>query len=484
MLYWTPTCGRERKPNVQFDLLNIIATKIYPAVLVVFFFGLTIFIHELGHFLVARRRKMVVERFFIGFGPRIFSWKRDGVEYGVAWIPFGGYVALPQMAPMEAIEGKTENQAEKLPAASPASKIMVAFAGPIMNIFLAVILATILWQVGLAVPVNPSVVGWIDPGSREEQLGIQVGDRIVQINDRPIKTWMEVQRAVAISREPQTTVVLERNGVRQQYELETEMNETFGVKTIGLYPRGRPVAGGFLENSPAEAAGMKVGDKFLSVEGVPVTTAQELRELIGKRPDMETEVRVMRDGKTLTLRVTPRVDPQEKVGRMGVKLDDELEYEVVQPGPTPKQQFKDVLGLMGDTVYALIHHKQTGIGAKSLSGPVGIAGGWWHEIVNGGWRRGLWFAVLLNINLAIINLLPLPVLDGGHIVFAIFEAIFRRPLNAKFVHATSVAFAVLLISFMLYVTFFDIQRLAGRWTRSNRSPATNDDASVSETNQP
>lgn len=463
---------------MQFDLTDIIVNKIYPGLLVLFFFGLTIFIHELGHFLVARRRKMVVERFFIGFGPRIFSWTRDGVEYGVAWLPFGGYVALPQMSPMETIEGKTENQPEQLPAASPASKILVAFAGPIMNFLFAIVLATVLWQVGLAVPVNPSIIGWVDPGSREEQLGIQVGDRITQINDRPIKTWMDIQRAVAVSREPNVRVVIHHQGEQRTFDLETELNETFGVKTINLYPRGRPVAGGFQDNSPAEAAGMKMGDKFLSVQGMPVTTAQELRELIGKRADQPTDVKVMRAGQIVTLKVTPHVDAKEKVGRMGVKLDDEVEYEVVRPGPTPVKQFQDVLGLMGDTLYALVHHKQTGIGAKSLSGPVGIAGGWWYEIVHGGWRRGLWFAVLLNINLAIINLLPLPVLDGGHIVFAFFEAAFRRPLNAKFVHAVSVAFAVVLISFMLYVTFFDIQRLAGRWTRPG--PAT----STIESNRP
>ncbi|MEI6083832.1 MAG: RIP metalloprotease RseP [Verrucomicrobiota bacterium] len=464
--------------------MDFITTKIYPGVLVLFFFGLTIFIHELGHFLMARRRKMVIERFFIGFGPRIFSWKRAGVEYGVAWLPFGGYVALPQMSPMETIEGKSDTPAEVLPAASPLSKILVAFAGPVMNLILAVVLATVLWQIGSSVPVNPSIIGWLEPGSREEQLGILPGDRIVQVNDRPTKTWMDIQRAVAISREPNVTITLDRGGQRSQYELETELNTAFGVKTINLYPRGRPIAGGFQDNSPAKAAGMQMGDKFLSVQGLPVTTAQELRELIGKRPDMPTEVKMMRSGKIVTLTVTPHVDPQEKVGRMGVRLDDELEYEVVRPGPVPLQQFKDILGLMGDTVYALAHHKQTGIGAKSLSGPVGIAGGWWLEIVHGGWRRGLWFAVLLNINLAIINLLPLPVLDGGHIVFALFEAILRKPLNSKFVHATSIGFAVVLISFMLYVTFFDIQRLATRFTRGGPASTTNEGPALIKTNQP
>ncbi len=469
---------------MSFDIVSIFTTKIYPALLVLFFFGLTIFIHELGHFLVARKRGLVVERFFIGFGPAIFSWKKNGVVYGVAWLPFGGYVALPQMSPMETIEGKTENSSETLPPASPASKILVAFAGPIMNIFLAILLATILWQVGSSMPVNPSIVGYVERGSAEEQLGIRAGDRIVKVNNKEVKTWMEVQRAVVTSLEPMVSVTCERDSQRKTYELQTEMNEAFGIKTINLWSEGRPLANGFVEDSAAEQAGMKVGDKFLTVEGLPVTTSQELRDLVGKRPGMPTEVKIMRNGQTLVLQITPKFDPKEKAGRIGVQLGDQLEYEVVRPGPTPPQQFHDVLGLMGDTVYALVHSKQTGIGAKSLSGPVGIAGGWWQEIVHGGWRRGLWFAVLLNINLAIINLLPLPVLDGGHIVFSIIEGIRRKPLNARFVHATSVTFAVLLISFMLYVTFFDIQRLAGRSWRSGKGRATNESSSSTDTNQP
>jgi regulator of sigma E protease len=132
---------------------------------------------------------------------------------------------------------------------------------------------------------------------------------------------------------------------------------------------------------------------------------------------------------------------------------------VVRPGPTPVAQFAEVFRLMGDTVYALVHHKETGVGLRSISGPVGIAGSWWYQITRGGIRRGLWFAVLLNINLAIINLLPIPVLDGGHIVFSVVEVLRRRPVNPRLQHAAQMAFAVLLLSFMLYVTIFDIRRL-------------------------
>jgi regulator of sigma E protease len=464
---------------VPFDLWTILATKIYPAVLVVFFFGLTIFIHELGHFLMARRRGLVVERFSIGFGPKMFGWVKDGIDYRVSWLPFGGYVALPQMSPMETLEGKTEKTPVELPAASPLSKILVALAGPVMNIILAFILATVVYWFGLPQPVNPSIVGWVEPGSREEQLGIQPGDRIVAVDNHPVKTWMGVDEAVALSRSPEVKITIERGGTRTEYLLETEMNQMFGVKTINLYSRGRPYARSVFAGSPAEKAGILAGDRFLAVDNVPVSTQEQLRNLIGKRANLPTAVKVMRDGKILSLEVTPELNEAEKAGRMGVLLGDEIDYRLVRPGPTPMAQFGDTLGQMGKFLMGLIHHKETGISLKSASGPVGIVGGWWYQITRGGVLRGIWFAVFLNISLAVFNLLPIPVLDGGHIVFAAIEGISRRKLNARFVHVTTMAFAALLISFMLYVTFFDIQRFIPWPQRAAPNPTA-----PAETNQP
>lgn len=460
-------------------IAKFVTDWLYPLVLVVFFFGLTIFVHEWGHYLIARWRGMKIERFSIGFGPKIFGWRKHGIEYRVAWIPFGGYVALPQMAPMEVLEGKSETRADQLLPASPTSKVLVAFSGPLMNLVFAVLLACLVWWIGLPTPVNPSIVGWVEPGSLEEQLGIRAGDRIVQVGDRPVKTWLEINRAVAVSRESTIEVVIERKGERHTYTLETEISKLLGIKTINLYPQGRPYARQVLAGQPAALAGIRVGDKFLAVDNVPVSSAEELRELIGKRADQPTKVKVLRDGRVTVVEVTPTVHPKEGVGRMGVILGDEMEYEVVRPGPTPLQQFKDIFELMGDTLYALVHSKQTGVGAHSLSGPVGIMGGWWYEITRGGVMRGVWFAVLLNLNLALINLLPIPVLDGGHIVFALVESCSRRPLNAKLVQALSTAFAALLIGLILYITFFDIQRLSfGRLRFGDGSAPTNQAAPV------
>lgn len=449
-------------------VISVITDWVYPALLVLFFFGFTIFFHELGHFLMARRRGMKIERFSVGFGSKIWGYKKKGVEYQVGWIPFGGYVALPQMSPMEAIEGSDGSSDGGLPRATPTSKILVALAGPAMNVLLAFVLACIIWQAGK--PSNPSVIGWVEAGSLEEQKGIQPGDRIVQVNDQKVQSWGQLVEAVAFSLEPDVNVIVERNGKRLEFNLETKLNEEFHVKTLdGLYPRVRPYAREVLPDSAAEKAGMLPGDRFVSVSGVAIYSSDQLRELVGKRADEPTEVKMFRDGKTVVLTVVPRVDPEEKAARMGVKLGDEME--IIRPGPTPGEQFEEVFASMWHMAKALRHSKETGVGVHSVSGPVGIFAAWWYGIVSNGVRQGLVIAVLLNINLAIINLFPLPILDGGHIVFALVEGAMRKPLNARIVQTVSTAFAVLLISFMLYITFFDVQRFFGRSRVTDKPPA-------------
>jgi regulator of sigma E protease len=239
---------------------------------------------------------------------------------------------------------------------------------------------------------------------------------------------------------------------------------------LNLDSASRPVAGRVLPGRPAEKAGIQPGDEILSVNDVQVGTQKELIDLIRDRPGQELTLRVLRDGKIAILTVVPEWQTEAQVAQIGVELQDKLEYRMVRPGPTPVAQFREILGLMGRTFKVLLHSKKTGVGPSSLSGPVGIMGGWWQEIKHGGAMRGVWFAVLLNINLAILNLLPLPVLDGGHIVFALIERARRKPLNPRLVQNLSVTFAVLLIGFMLYITVFDVQRFFGRPKSSNAAP--------------
>jgi regulator of sigma E protease len=229
---------------------------------------------------------------------------------------------------------------------------------------------------------------------------------------------------------------------------------------------------------------VQAGDQFLTVESTRVASAKHLRYLLGVRAGQPTHLTVWRNGQEVKLMVSPEYDPEEKAGRIGVRLGENFPYELTRPGPTPLQQFQNVLGKMAALVGALWHHEKTGIGPKDMSGPVGILGGFWYEITGGGFLRGMNLAVLLNINLAILNLLPFPILDGGHILLSILESIRRRPLNTRVLYATSMVFAALLISFMLYVTWFDLDRFVFWRFKSVRPHSTNEVISNTESNQP
>jgi regulator of sigma E protease len=213
------------------------------------------------------------------------------------------------------------------------------------------LLAAVLWYVGM--PTNLAVVGWVDSGSPEELAGVRPGDRIVQVNDQKVKTWSDFMEVVAFSREPTVRVVVERDGQQKEFLLETKLNEQFGVKMLEhLWPRGHPFAQRRAgSDSPAERAGLQMGDQFVSIEGIPIYSSDQLRELIGKRADQPRKSQVRRGSETLTLTVVPELSAEEKVGRIGVQLGDHME--IVRPGPTPVDQFTDVLVSMGRMVKGL-----------------------------------------------------------------------------------------------------------------------------------
>lgn len=441
---------------------------LYIVVAVVALFGAAIFVHEFGHYWMARRRGMKVEAFAIGFGPKLFGWTRDGIEYSWRVIPAGGYVKLPQMTTAAMLEGDAA-EGEQIQPASAWSKILVAFAGPFMNVIFAFVIATVIYFVGLPVLVNPAVIGYVEPGSAEAKLGIREGDRIVRVNGQRIKSWQDVNMATVLARTNVLPVVVERDKVETTYHLTAEVNETFGLKLLRLDPRDHPEVIDVMSGTAAQAAGLKGGDKILAFADVPIVSRDQLIELIKQRAEKPSEIKVERDGEKLALSITPTTDPTTGKGRIGVALGTSTTqmYVVQKPGPDPWTQVVDVLDKTVKTFGALIYSKQTGVGAKDLSGPVGILAmlaAW----VNTDYRLALSFLVLLNVNLAILNLLPVPVLDGGHILMSVIERIRRRPLSVKLVEYTTTAFAVLLISFMLYVTVYDIKRmpLIGSWFKS------------------
>ena len=431
---------------------------LYVIVAVLLLFGAAIFVHEFGHFWMARRRGLKIEGFYLGFGPKIFGWRRGETDYGWRWIPAGGYVKLPQMITSESLEGRSEGS-EALPPISPWSKTLVAFAGPLMNVVFAVVIATAIYFLGLPVPFSPSIIGHVEPDSPEGKLGIRDGDRIVEVEGREVRAWEEAQEAAVLARTNVLRVVIERDGVRAVYHLTVTANPIIGLKLLNLDPRDHPIIKSLLPGSAAVAAGLKPNDEVISFAGVPIASRQQFVKLIQGRPDQPTELVVRRDKAERRLAITPRLNPATQKGLIGAEIDSaRVVYHVQRPGPTPWEQFAEVIDKTVATFGALLHSKQTGVGAKDLVGPVGIFAMLAAQ-VNTDYRLALSFLVLLNVNLAVLNLLPVPVLDGGHILMAGIERVRRRPLSVRFVEATTTAFAVLLISFMLYVTFFDLKRM-------------------------
>lgn len=437
--------------------MSEILNWLYVAGAVILLFGAAIFVHEFGHYWMALRRKMKVEAFAIGFGPKIFGWKKNGIDYSWRWIPAGGFVRIPQMITSEALEGKDKEEAEPIPPADPLSKILVAFAGPFMNIVFAFAVASVLYFTGLPTLINPSIVGYVDPESAEGQLGIREGDRIVAVDGQPTKSWHEVRMATILARTNVIPVVIARDGERKTYHLETEMNDMIGGKFLRLDSRDNPEILGVLEDGSAAAAGLKEGDVVKQLAGVKISGITQLQTMIQERSGEPTEMVVERNGKQVALTVTPKGDPGE--GMIGVQLGSGSVnvYEVQKPGPTPWANIWDVVVKTFQTLGAVSRPDETGVGPKDLSGPIGIFTMLASQ-VQADYRLALNFLVLLNVNLAILNLLPLPVLDGGHIVMSIIEAIRRKPLSPKIQEYATTLFAVLLISFMLYVSFWDINR--------------------------
>jgi regulator of sigma E protease len=269
-----------------------------------------------------------------------------------------------------------------------------------------------------------------------------------------------VGEIVMVARTNTFPVALERNGQRQTYALSASINEVLGLKMLNLDPQDHPVIRGVLAGSAAEAVKLQSGDTIVSFAQVPIAGREQFIKLVQQRPDKATELVVLRAGAEVTLTITPRLNPATGKGMIGAEIggSSRVVYQVRRPGPTPWENFREVWNRTVGTIGALVHSKETGVGAKDLSGPVGIFA-FLASQVSIDYRLALNFLVLLNLNLAILNLLPIPVLDGGHIVMAVLEKIRGRPLSLRLVEYTTTGFALLLISFMLYVTFFDIKRM-------------------------
>ncbi|MGA0846357.1 MAG: RIP metalloprotease RseP [Luteolibacter sp.] len=448
-------------------------------------FNVIIFVHELGHFLAAKWRGLQIDRFQIWFGKPIWKKEIGGVQYGLGWIPAGGFVALPQMAPMEAIEGSAAKNGGPLAPVSAMDKIWVALAGPVFSMLLALTAAVGVWIVGKPKDFIPStVVGYIQPGYPGEEAGLRPGDRIVAINGAKVAGFAgsldSITERIVLSRGDSITFTVERPGEAEPLTLvsgfQTEDSRWFerrGLRQVGISPAGRVIIGQVFDNSPAAKAGIAKGDELLEVDGQKLYSIAQLAGHLKSKNYQSVELRVktsLGDERLVTLQPKTPVRPAGLDPMIGVQWDDsgEVDTRIVHPGPLA--QVTDSLHMMWITITSVVA-KDSNIGIDHLSGPVGI-GSLIYDLLltENGWRRILAFVVLFNVNLAVLNMLPFPVLDGGHITLAALEKLAGRPVRAKVLEVMQTACALVLISLMLYVTSKDIGDRVGRGEESGGTP--------------
>jgi regulator of sigma E protease len=428
-----------------------------------------IFIHELGHFIAAKKRGLIADRFSIGFGPRLFGWKWRGTDFRISLLPLGGYVSLPQLADMGRLEGGEEETTD-LPPISYADKMIVAVMGAVFNIILAFCLSLILWGVGrdiiktTVIDVAPEQIvnsaGEIVPGPAFEA-GLLAGDTILKIDDERIGDWMQLQNAVmtGTGRNDAGIPTAEVTVLRGDKELTLTANPVLvsseDIRTLGVQPGTDLVVSMVQENMPAFEAGMLPGDQPIALNGEPITSAAFLSVYLKNHQGGSIDVSLLRLGQTVILPIEPRIAPGEDSPRFGFAYFYEAQTERVHRNPF--EQITIMANTMKMTLVALVSQKSD-VKVRNMSGPVGIVHGL-TAMARYGWIDLVWFLALINVNLAIFNVLPIPVLDGGHMLFATISKITGRQLPRKIMEGAYTACIIMLISMVIYVSFFDVKRV-------------------------
>jgi RIP metalloprotease RseP len=305
----------------------------------ILFFGGSIFIHELGHYLAAKWRKLKIERFSIGFGPRLFGWKnKDGVDFRISLLPLGGYVALPQLADMGRLEGDQNEDGdegeEALPYISYADKVIVSAAGAVFNIIFALAVGSLIWVIGQpsSEGQQTTVIGYVSPTlllDRHTEVegpghkaGLLPGDQVQAIDGRKIRDFYDMQHSIVTGagrtqdEKPQTIFTILRDGQQKDVTIEPVLitiNPASGdkVRQIGILPATHVVSQ-LVENSPAHKAGLKLNDRIVSVNGQPVFSIPAIREHLKKSGDQSVTLGIERDGKAIALQIQPQLKAERK----------------------------------------------------------------------------------------------------------------------------------------------------------------------------
>jgi regulator of sigma E protease len=421
-----------------------------------FVLGVLVFVHELGHFVAARRIGVRVLSFSLGFGPKLLTTRRGDTEYAISAIPLGGYVKMAG----ESVDDPRSGAPDEFLSKTKWQRFQILIMGPAMNILLAIVLLACVLMTGETVPAyvdQPAVVGSIERDSPAERAGFAVGDLITNVAGQPIRTWDDVDVQVGLRPDREIPVTVMRNGKPVTLTVRSEVEERFEVGRIGVSPNVHPVVRSVNPGEPAERAGLKPGDVVLAVDGRAISFPRQLSDAISKSPDKPITLTIRRDGRLTDIRVTPAL--KETGGMIGIGIGAEVREIVHPPLEALRLSFVRTWEMSGQIMHTLWGLLTGETSPKQLMGPVGIAqlSG---ESAEQGWTSLVNLMATISLNLGLLNLLPIPVLDGGHILILALEGVARRNFSMRVKERMLLAGFVLLLMLMITVIYNDLTRIS------------------------
>ena len=438
---------------MQVFFTNIIA--------VAFVLGIMVLIHEFGHYAIAKWCGVRVETFSIGFGKRLFGFRRGETDYRISVLPLGGYVKMSGENPMEESTGDPG----EFMSHPRWQRFLIAIAGPAMNILFAVAVLTIVYMVHYARPYyldEPAVIGHVFENTPAAKAGIQAGDRIVRIDGIDNPTWQDVIPKVLISPNQPLEVVVQHGAELQHKTLTPAGIGTESYGEAGWSP-DQPRTVTYVDSgNAADKAGIRVGDDLLALNGVPIESIPHMIALLQENKEKPLVITVRRNQQEFKATVIPFFDAAEgqKKFRIGI---------VSEPERVDKLPFRAALArsidvnkknslLIIELVQKMVRRK---ISVKQMDGPIGIARISGDAARQSGWTPLLTIMSAISLNLGIFNLLPIPILDGGVILLLLIEGLMRRDINQHFKERLYQAAFVFLLLFAAMVILNDIAKIPG-----------------------
>jgi len=419
----------------------------------VFALGVIIFVHELGHLLMAKLFDVRVDTFSLGFGPRLWGFRRGETDYRVSAVPLGGYVKLGGELPDEAAGDPREFLSKPR-----WQRVLVYLAGPAMNVVLAVALIAGVFMVGTEVsdlPDVPPVIGEVVADTSGAEAGLQAGDRVLAVDGEEVESWPEVSFALMTSPGRPVRLTVERGEETLEAIVTPAVHPTYRLGDFaGLYPETLPSVVRFEEPSPARAAGLRVKDQLRTVDGRPVTSTREFIDYIQGKAGEEVVLGVKRGGQWLEIAVVPASEGGS--GRLGIYLGFYQRYgpleAVVQSVRYNVQIVEQTFLVLGKLVTGELSPK------GALAGPIEIAAQS-GAAARTGFKYLIHLMGFISLSIAIVNLLPIPVLDGGQILILIVESVMRRDLSFRLKELISQFGFVIIVVLMLAVIYLDLSKL-------------------------